>query len=107
LVTSAFEVSTNQTPLKVGESGKNYGTPYECRYTEINLVDGKESKILYKEDNTKKPVPVINTGVIVGSEKKKFTIKVDEKSSVKRCALHEKSKHTKQLLALWYTTQLL
>lgn len=58
LVTSAFEPSTNQTPLKVGESTKNFYSPILCKYEKITIHDKDSNKepfdiTVYEEKITK------------------------------------------------------
>lgn len=59
-VTKAIEPSTNNTPLKVGDSEKNFFTPVSCKYKKIIISDkdsnnDKFETTLYDELNSKLP----------------------------------------------------
>ena len=101
-VTNAFFLPsylapTSIVPSKVGQLNVNHSKIEPCQYTEIDLINSKgEITEIFKEDKTKKASPVVNTGVIVGSHKKKFSIAVDKNSSVAPCFLPSKNRH-KQL----------
>ncbi|KIX21649.1 hypothetical protein SY27_08105 [Flavobacterium sp. 316] len=56
-VTKAVEPSTNNTPLKVGETTMNFSTPISCKYNKIVINDkdsnnGKITAVLYDELNS-------------------------------------------------------
>lgn len=91
-------VPTNKSPFTVGNSKMNISRIDPCQYTELELINHKgKSTILYKEGEPKYNFPKVENGVIVGGikNKQKFTIKVDDNSTMAQC--HRKSRHTKQL----------
>ncbi|TRX36984.1 hypothetical protein FNW52_07015 [Flavobacterium sp. ZT3R18] len=98
-------IEPTNNPLLVGKVETNVANFAPCQYTAIELINDKgEITELYKQDDTKKTTSTIETGVIAGSKKKKYTIQVDKKSNVAECERTKtenekkvKNKHTKQL----------
>ncbi|GEM54940.1 hypothetical protein B0A58_02765 [Flavobacterium branchiophilum NBRC 15030 = ATCC 35035] len=98
-------IPTNNMPAMVGQVETNVAKFSHCQYTAIELIDSEaKSTPLFKEDNSKPNITCIETGVIVGSEKKKFTLQVNPESSIAECGKkgvkdgkRVKDPHTKQL----------
>lgn len=91
-------IEPTNNPALVGKVKTNIAHFSPCQYTGIELINDKgEITELYKESNTQKTSSAIETNIIAGSKKKKYTIQVDQNSNVAECNLSEKSKHTNQL----------
>ncbi|TRX36981.1 hypothetical protein FNW52_07000 [Flavobacterium sp. ZT3R18] len=99
-------IEPTNNPLLVGKVETNVANFAPCQYTELTLIDDKEKMIsLFKEDNVKVDVLVIETGIIVGNEKKKYTLQVNPESIIAECTRtiikagkKEEDHHKKQLV---------
>jgi hypothetical protein len=92
ILTAEKEVSNK--PVLVGQVETNVGAFHHCHYTGINLEyekgDKTEKLDLYKEDPGVSENPDIEVGLILGSDPKKFSIKVGEKSDTEECIYKDK-----------------
>ncbi|CAC9974577.1 hypothetical protein [Flavobacterium panici] len=92
ILTAEKEVSNK--PVLVGQVETNVGAFHHCQYTGINLEyekgDKTEKQELYKEDPGVSENPNIEVGLILGSDPKKFSIKVDEESDTEECIYKDK-----------------
>jgi hypothetical protein len=80
-------IEPTNNPLLVGKVETNVANFEPCQYTAIELINNKgEITELYKQDNAQKTSSAIETGVIVGSEKKKYTLQVDSESNTQECS---------------------
>lgn len=89
-ITSVQQVSNK--PAVIGQVETNVAAFHPCQYTGITLEYEKDKKTetveIYKEDPGVSKKPNIEIGLILGSEPKKFSIKVDEDSNTDECRFH-------------------
>ncbi|MDQ8014866.1 MAG: hypothetical protein REI96_20630 [Flavobacterium nitrogenifigens] len=94
--TAPIEVSNKPSVVHTIET--NVGAFHNCQYTGILLkLDGEDKeRELYKEDPSINQNPNIEVGLILGSNPKKFSIRVDKESDTKECRLKDGPKNHKK-----------
>lgn len=99
-ITSVQQLSNK--PVVIGTLETNVAAYHPCQYTAITLEYEKDKKKetveIYKEDPGVNKKPNVEIGLILGSEPKKFSIKVDEDSETDECAYKDTPKdHEKNI----------
>ncbi|AZI34326.1 hypothetical protein [Kaistella carnis] len=95
---SAPQEVTN-LPVVQSEISTNIAAYHPCQYTQLDYTDPKGlTNTLFKEKSAEELNPKLEIGIIVGSDPKKFSLKVDDKADTTDCRFDKTPKdHDKNI----------